>query len=165
MSSEEKRAERLRERVWTKREVALMLAQGAVERSRMAGHAAPGRGREAAGGDTSSAATPGRRVGGGMRLGGAGTGAEAGNWAGGRRCIGGYSRSSGGWGIRPAVSQYDRGGGGEAQTTRDRYPRLRGFWRWIRRRRRRSAKSIGARTVARVPPPSPPGHTTSYKKN
>jgi hypothetical protein len=26
------------------------------------------------------------------------------------------------WGIRPAVSQHDRSGGGETQTTRDRHP-------------------------------------------
>jgi hypothetical protein len=76
MSSEEKRAERLRivrERARGKREVALMLTQKARERSRMAGNAAPGRVREAAGGDASSAATPRRRDG-EVRQGGAGLG-------------------------------------------------------------------------------------------
>jgi hypothetical protein len=63
MSSEEKRAKRLRERARAKREVVLMLTLQARESARMAGNAALGRRREAAGGDPSSAATPGRRDG------------------------------------------------------------------------------------------------------
>jgi hypothetical protein len=156
MSSEEKHAERLRERARAKREVTLMLAQGAVERSRMAGHAAPGRGREAAGGDTSSAATPGRRDGGGMRLGGAGTGAEAGNWSLGQAR--GVQPEQRRWGIRPPALQYDRGGA--AQTTRDRHPAYMASGGEYG-----DGDGAAPNRLARAPPPSPPGHTTSYKKN
>ncbi|KAJ7751824.1 hypothetical protein B0H14DRAFT_427996 [Mycena olivaceomarginata] len=59
-----------------------------------------------------------------MRLGGAGTGtgAEAGNWGRREAVHLGVQPEQRRWGIRPAVSQHDRGGSGEAQTPRDRHP-------------------------------------------
>ncbi|KAJ7881327.1 hypothetical protein B0H14DRAFT_1514325 [Mycena olivaceomarginata] len=125
-----------------------MLTRKARERSRLAGNAAPGRGREAAEGNNSSSATPGRHDG-EVRQGGVGT--RAGNW-GRREAADPVQAEQRRWGIRPPVPQYNLGGGGETQT-RDRRPLLLGLRRWIRRRSDESIRcECTAHTASRAHP-------------
>jgi hypothetical protein len=127
----------------------------------MAGHAAPGRGREAAGGDTSSAATPGRRDGVGCGKVELDWGRELGKAGGGGSNAGGAAAV----GDSAACSTVRSGGGGETQT-RDRHPSYSASGAGYDG----TAPSRFGANAQRTPPRAytfspPPGYTTSYKKN